>query len=139
MNFSHSKLGMERTHECRMEVGAKNTHSIAKVLRFELEKSPALEAAIAYPDPTLLEQLSLEELAELEIDGPDDFRLFIVTEADGCYFDLVYSFNPVLELAENFGWFPSIEVFSITQAEEAGGLKNLARNWSPLVHSIFHR
>lgn len=138
-NLSHLKLGMERTHKCRMEVGAINPHSIAKVLRLELEKSPAIEAAIAFPDPTLLEQLSLTELSELEIDGPDDFCLFIATEADGCYFDLVYSFNPVLELAENFGWFPSIEVFTVSQAEEAGGLENLASNWSPLVHSIFHR
>ena len=139
MNFSHPKLGMESSHKRRIEVGAKNPHFIAKVLRLELEKSPALEAVIAFPDPTLLEQLSLDELAELEIDGPDDFRLFIVTKSDGCYFDLVYSFNPVLELAEDFDWFPSIEVFTVAQAEEAGGLENLARSWSPLVYRIFHR
>lgn len=139
MNFLHAKLGIERTHKYSIEVGTKSPHSIAKVLKLELEKSPAIEAAIAFPDPTLLEQLSLEELAELEIDGPDDFCLFIVTKDDGCYFDLVYSFNSVLELAENFGWSPSIEVFTVTQAEEAGGLENLARSWSPLVHSIFHK
>ena len=139
MNFLHAKLGIERTHKHSIEVGAKSPHSIAKVLKLELEKSPAIEAAIAFPDPTLLEQLSLEELAELEINGPDDFCLFIVTKDDGCYFDLVYSFNAVLELAEDFGWSPSIEVFTVAQAEEAGGLENLARSWSPLVHSIFHK
>lgn len=139
MSFSHPKLSMDRTHKHSIEVGAKNPHSIAKVLKLELEKSPAIEAAIAFPDPTLLKQLSLEELAELEIDGPDDFCLFIITKDEGCYFDLVYSFNPVLELAEDFGWSPSIEVFTVAQAEEAGGLENLARSWSPLVHSIFHK
>lgn len=111
---------------------------IANLLTPRLLKSPALEAAIAFPDPDLLAKLPMKDLAELEIGRSDSFCLFVVTEADGCYFDLVYSFNPVLELAEDLGWFPSIEVFTAAQAEEAGGLEQLAKSWSPLVHSIFH-
>ena len=130
---------MEFTHKLVQEDDAKMAEFIAKTLRPGLEESSALEAAIAFPDPTLLEQLSLEELAELQINGPKDFCLFILTEDEGYYFDLVYSFTPVLDLVEDFDWSPSIEVFTVAQAEEAGGLENLARSWSPLVHSIFHR
>ena len=42
-----------------------------------------------------------------------------------------------VKVAEDIGWFPSIEVFTAAQAKEAGGLEQLAKSWSPLVHSIF--
>ena len=135
----YSQLIMKLRHKSSEKSNAKMAEFIAKTLRPGLEASSALEAAIAFPDPTLLEQLSLEELAELQINGPEDFCLFILTEAEGYYFDLVYSFTPVLDLVEDFDWSPSIEVFTVAQAKEAGGLENLAKSWSPLVHSIFHR
>ena len=129
----------KRDDEAGRKDDMKVADDIANLLTPRLLKSPALEAAIAFPDPDLLAKLPMKDLAELEIGRSDSFCLFVVTEADGCYFDLVYSFNPVLELAEDIGWFPSIEVFTAAQAKEAGGLEQLAKSWSPLVHSIFRR
>ena len=135
----YTQVGMELRDRFNRYNDTEMAKSIAKTLKARLEESPALEAAIAFSDPVLFEQLSLEELAELEISGIDDFRLFIVTEAEGRYFALIRDFIQVLELAQNHGWFPSIEVFTEKQAKEAGGVQKIASNWSPRVHTIFDR
>lgn len=137
--FLHFKSAKTFIHELAKMDDVRLADNIAKELRPRLEESPALEAAIAFPDMDLLQRLSQEELAELEIDGPDDFSLFVVTEKEGCHSDLFDDFIPVLEWADKHGWFPSINIISPTRAKEAGGLEKLAENWSPRVHSIFYR
>ena len=137
-NFLSQELARSLSYTFYMKDDAEIADFIAKVLRSVLETSLALEVAIAFPDPALLEQLSSEELAELEIDGPDDFELFVVADADD-HSDPFYNFVPVLDLADDYDWFPYINIFSSAEAKKAGGLKKLAESWSPRVYIIYDR
>ena len=68
--------------------------------------------------------------------GGEHFGIVIVTSSPGSYTERIYAFNPlVMSLAEQ-GWYPRMHVYTEKEADEAGGIDELARSESPAFKRI---
>ena len=119
--------------------------TIADYLREEIEKTHVLEAVIAFPDIEIFDLNDKYGLAELEIDGPYDFDIYMMVGGNrdqdwNFWYENSKKCKNVLELCYDRGWFPHDRYFTKTETEEAGGLINLGySNHSYRRYSIYKR
>lgn len=99
---------------------------IAETIKKFLPDLPALEVAV-YPRRPYNRGCH---------NGGEHFGIVIVTSSPGSYTERIYAFNPlVMSLAEQ-GWYPRMHVYTEKEADEAGGIDELARSESPAFKRI---